>query len=69
MADMGARVRVPTTMNAISVDHANWREQGVPPVFGGPAQTLADAYVEMGARPSFTCAPYLLEERAANWAR
>lgn len=62
MADMGARVRVPTTMNAISVDRDNWREQGVPPDFGLPAQRLADAYVEMGARPSFTCAPYLLEE-------
>ncbi len=62
MADIGARVRVPTTMNAISVDHANWQAQGVPPSFGGPAQKLADAYVEMGARPSFTCAPYLLQE-------
>ncbi|RKF13566.1 DUF521 domain-containing protein [Roseovarius spongiae] len=62
MADMGARVAVPTTMNAISVDHANWRAQGVPPDFGGPAQRLADAYVEMGARPSFTCAPYLLDD-------
>lgn len=62
MADMGARVRVPTTMNAISVDHAHWRDQGVPPEFGLPAQRLADAYVEMGARPSFTCAPYLLED-------
>lgn len=61
MADMGARVRVPTTMNAISVDHANWRAQGVPPDFGLPAARLADAYVQMGARPSFTCAPYLLE--------
>ncbi len=62
MADMGARVRVPTTMNAISVDHSHWRDQGVPPDFGLPAQSLADAYVEMGARPSFTCAPYLLED-------
>lgn len=60
-ADMGARVRVPTTMNAISVDHANWRDQGVPPDFGIPASRLADAYVAMGARPSFTCAPYLLD--------
>ncbi len=61
VAEMGARVRVPTTMNAISVDHANWRKQGVPPDFGLPAQALADAYVTMGARPSFTCAPYLLD--------
>ncbi|WP_415184970.1 aconitase X [Phaeovulum sp.] len=61
VADMGAKVRVPTTMNAISVDHANWRAQGVPPDFGLPASRLADAYVQMGARPSFTCAPYLLD--------
>ena len=61
MAALGARVRVPTTMNAISVDRANWRAQGVPPSFGGPAARLADAYVRMGCRPTFTCSPYLLE--------
>ena len=60
MAEMGARVRVPTTMNAISVDHANWRAQGVPSSFGDPAARLADAYVRMGCRPTFTCSPYLL---------
>lgn len=54
MADLGARVSVPTTMNAISVDRSNWQAQGVPPGFGGPAARLADAYVEMGCRPSFT---------------
>lgn len=60
MAEMGAKVRVPTTMNAISVDHANWRAQGVPSSFGDPAARLADAYVRMGCRPTFTCSPYLL---------
>ncbi|SLN39516.1 cis-3-hydroxy-L-proline dehydratase [Oceanibacterium hippocampi] len=63
MRDMGARVRVPTTMNAISVDRANWETQGVPPGFGGPAARLADAYVAMGAQPIFTCAPYQLDDR------
>ncbi|WP_458526199.1 cis-3-hydroxy-L-proline dehydratase [Onishia taeanensis] len=58
---MGARVRVPTTMNSISVDHAHWHLQGVPDAFGRPASRLADAYVQMGAQPSFTCAPYLLD--------
>ncbi len=62
MVGMEAKVRVPTTMNAISVDHKNWRNQDVPPDFGLPASRLADAYVEMGARPSFTCAPYLLDD-------
>lgn len=61
MADLGGKVRIPTTMNAISVDRQNWRAQGVPPDFGIPAQRLADAYVRMGCRPSFTCAPYLLD--------
>ncbi|MBW9112622.1 DUF521 domain-containing protein [Rhizobium cauense] len=61
MADMGAQVCVPTTMNAISVDHANWQAQGVPSSFGDPAARLADAYVRMGCRPTFTCSPYLLE--------
>ena len=61
MADMGAKVCVPTTMNAISVDRANWQKQGVPPDFGLPAARLADAYVRMGCQPSFTCSPYLLD--------
>jgi cis-L-3-hydroxyproline dehydratase len=61
MADLGGQVRVPTTMNAISVDYANWRSQGVTPDFGLPASRLADAYVRMGARSNFTCAPYYAE--------
>ncbi|THK38375.1 DUF521 domain-containing protein [Ensifer sp. MPMI2T] len=61
MAEMGAEVRVPTTMNAISVDRANWQAQGVPAAFGDPAARLADAYVRMGCRPTFTCSPYLLD--------
>jgi cis-L-3-hydroxyproline dehydratase len=61
MAELGARVCIPTTTNAISVDHGNWRAQGVPSSFGAPASRLADAYVRMGCRPTFTCSPYLLE--------
>ncbi len=61
LAEWGARVRVPTTLNAISVDQRRWRDQGVAESLGVPASALADAYVAMGARPSFTCAPYLLD--------
>ncbi|MCJ8517481.1 putative aconitase/putative aconitase with swiveling domain [Pseudorhizobium tarimense] len=60
IAGTGAQVRVPTTMNAISVDYANWRTQNVPEAFGEPAAKLAEAYVEMGCRPTYTCSPYLL---------
>ncbi|MEL7463876.1 MAG: aconitase family protein [Pseudomonadota bacterium] len=58
MRERGAKPRVPTTINAISVDRERWRAQGTPPDFGLKAQRLADAYVAMGARPTFTCAPY-----------
>lgn len=73
MADLGARVRVPTTTNAISVDREAWREQGVPAAFGTPAAALADAYLEMGCEGTFTCAPYLREDapvlgQAIAWA-
>ena len=56
-----ARVRVPTTLNSISVDKQRWRALGVAEELGLPASALADAYLSMGARPSFTCAPYLLD--------
>lgn len=62
MAGMGARVAIPTTMNAISVDRENWTEHDLPPGFGEAASQLADAYVRMGARPTFTCAPYLADD-------
>eukprot|EP00928_Gymnodinium_smaydae_P052880 TRINITY_DN37011_c0_g1_i1.p1 TRINITY_DN37011_c0_g1~~TRINITY_DN37011_c0_g1_i1.p1 ORF type:complete len:618 (-),score=50.67 TRINITY_DN37011_c0_g1_i1:3-1856(-) len=58
---MGGSVRVPTTLNSLSVDQRRWRKQGVPAEFGAPASALGDAYVAMGATPSFTCAPYLLD--------
>ncbi|MEM9605140.1 MAG: aconitase X [Pseudomonadota bacterium] len=63
LADMGARVAIPTTMNAISVDRDNWERQRVPAALGVPASRLADAYVRMGAAPTFTCAPYQADDR------
>lgn len=63
LRDLGGRVVVPTTLNAISVDHRRWQVQGVPEALGRSAAAVADAYVAMGARPTFTCAPYLLDDR------
>ncbi|EPX78214.1 cis-3-hydroxy-L-proline dehydratase [Litoreibacter arenae] len=62
MARMEAKVAIPTTINAISVDRENWTDHGVSPKFGQAASRLADAYVRMGARPTFTCAPYLADD-------
>lgn len=62
LADWGGAVQIPTTLNAISVDYERWKQQGVDPSLGTPASRLADAYVAMGAQPTFTCAPYLLDD-------
>jgi predicted aconitase/predicted aconitase with swiveling domain len=61
----GAKVKVPTTLNAISVDQKQWKAQGIKPEFGQPASDVGDAYVAMGAKKTFTCAPYLLDSAPA----
>jgi len=61
LVQWGAKVRVPTTLNSISVDQRRWRELGIDPALGVPASALGDAYMAMGAQLSFTCAPYLLD--------
>ncbi|MFN3720620.1 MAG: aconitase X [Rhizobium rhizophilum] len=66
LRDLGGHVVVPTTLNAISVDHRRWQAQGVSEALGRPASAVADAYVAMGAQATFTCAPYLLDDRPAR---
>ncbi len=57
MVALGARVKVPTTLNAISVEYDNWRQQGVDEAFGNAASKLADSYVSMGgATKLYVCA-------------
>ena len=62
MAELGAKVQIPTTINAISVDRENSTSYGLPTSFENAASRLADAYLKMGVQPTFTCAPYLLED-------
>ncbi|MBV6285656.1 aconitase X [Pseudomonas aegrilactucae] len=61
LVQWGAKVRVPTTLNSISVDQRRWRELGIDAALGEPASALGDAYMAMGAQLSYTCAPYLLD--------
>lgn len=58
LANLGARVAIPTTLNVGSVDRARWREIGQTPDYAAPARRLGEAYLQMGALPTFTCAPY-----------
>ena len=58
LADLGGRVRVPTTLNVVSLDLRHWRQLGLDAEYAGKAHRLGQAYVRMGAQPTFTCAPY-----------
>ena len=63
LVDGGARVTVPTTLNVGAVDLLH------PELFNGDAglaergRLLMDRYRALGARPTFTCAPYQLDAR------
>jgi predicted aconitase len=52
------RVRVPTSLNVISLDRARWQALGQDERFAARARRLGEAYLQMGAQPTFTCAPY-----------
>jgi predicted aconitase len=61
----GARVAVPTTSNVSSLDLLH---PGLVRLDAGTAtlaRRLVDAYVAMGCRPTWTCAPYQLPDRPA----
>ena len=63
LRDLGGRVRVPTTLNVSSLDLLH------PELFRGDDSTrraaaaTMQAYLDMGGRPTWTCAPYQLPER------
>ena len=54
----GGRVRVPTTLNMVSLDLDHWNELDVPPEFAEQATRIAEAYAALGCVPTWTCAPY-----------
>src|SRR5712691_4412712 len=58
-----AKVAVPTTVNPLGTDLAQWRDLGVPPDFAEKQDRIARAYVAMGIQPTFSCTPYLLGVR------
>ena len=63
LRDLGGRVVVPTTLNVSSLDLLH------PELFQGDdrprkgARATASAYLDMGASPTWTCAPYQLASR------
>ncbi len=65
LAASGGTVAVPTTLNVTSFDLLH------PEIYRGSSEDrinprrLMDAYVALGCRPTWTCAPYQLPERPA----
>ncbi len=58
LADNGGRVRVPTTTSMISLDLEHWEALGISRDLAEPSLAIAKAYLQVGCRPTWTCAPY-----------
>lgn len=63
LTQLGSRVAVPTTLNVTSLDMLHPDLYRGDPTTAALARRLVDAYVEMGASPTWTCAPYQLHHR------
>lgn len=63
LADSGAQVQVPTTLNVALFDLRHPELYKGDPETAVLARRLTERYEEMGCRPTWTCAPYQLEER------
>ena len=61
LADLGGQVAVPTSLNVMSMDRQRWRDLNLDAAYAERAQRLGQAYLRMGGRPTFTCAPYQTE--------
>jgi predicted aconitase len=61
LADLGARVSVPSTLNVSSLDEHHWQEWPVPAAWADHARRQMRAYERMGCRPTWTCAPYQVD--------
>lgn len=61
LAGLGARVRVPSTLNVSGLDEFHWREWAVPAEWAEKSARQMRAYDSMGTIPTWTCAPYQTE--------
>jgi hypothetical protein len=65
LADLGARVAVPSTLNVSGVDEHGWQAWPVPGDWAHNARRQMAAYRRMGGVPTWTCAPYQVAPRPA----
>jgi len=60
IAEKGAKVRVPTTLNPPGMDLEDWKELGFPEDFAEKQLRIIDAFKRMGIMMTATCTPYLV---------
>ena len=61
LANLGAKVAVPTTLNVSGLDEHHWQEWAVSSDWARQAHRQMVAYQSMGTIPTWTCAPYQTE--------
>lgn len=61
LADLGAKVAVPSSVNVSGVDQYHWQDWPVPSDWARDATKQMNAYMQMGCKPTWTCAPYQTE--------
>ena len=65
LADEGAKVRVPTTLNVGALDLLRASTVRLGPSATAMARRMASAYIRMGCQQTWTCAPYQAGHRPA----
>jgi predicted aconitase len=58
LADLGAAMAVPASVNIANADTVNWRQTGAPEKLARLQQRAAGAHHKMGSACTFTCTPY-----------
>lgn len=62
-ADLGARVRVKSTLNPAGMDTKRWREMGVDEEYSRRQMRILRAFERMGVEMTCTCTPYFVGNR------
>ena len=58
MVELGGQFSVPTQLNPSAIDLKRWRELRVHPELEEKSRRIEQAYLKLGAAPTWTCAPY-----------
>jgi hypothetical protein len=60
LVELGGQVKVPSTVNVSGLDEHGWQEWPVPESWARNAGRQMQAYLKMGCKATWTCAPYQL---------